>query len=45
MRLALLSTLLIFPSPPTYLLFVFLSSFFYIHSVLILLTNYRDQLH
>lgn len=43
MRLAVLSTLLIFPSPPTYLLFVFLSTFFYIHALLIALTNSRYQ--
>lgn len=43
MRLAFLTTLLVFPSPPTFLAFVFFSSFFYIHALLIRLTNILDQ--
>ena len=39
MRLAFLTTLLLLPSPPTFLAFIFFSSFFYIHALLILLTN------
>ena len=43
MRLAFLTTLLLLPSPPTFLAFIFFSIFFYIHALLILLTNSRDQ--
>ena len=43
MRLAFLTTLLLLPSPPTFLAFIFFSIFFYIHALLILLTNFRNQ--
>lgn len=43
MRTALLATLLIFLSPPTLIIFFYLASFFYIHSLLIHVTNISDQ--
>lgn len=43
MRTALLSLLLIFPSPPTFIAFFYLASFFYIHALLKYVTNYHDQ--
>jgi hypothetical protein len=41
-KTVLLSTLLIFPTPPTFILFVFFTTFFTLHA---LLTNLADQLH
>lgn len=43
MRTALLSLLLIFPSPLTFIAFVYLASFFYIHALLKRVTNVIDQ--
>lgn len=43
MRTALLSLLLIFPSPITFIAFFYLASFFYIHALLKYVTNYHDQ--
>lgn len=45
MRLVLLSFLLIFPTPPTFILFIFFVTTFTVYAMIKSLTNYRDQLH